>query len=161
MLVGPYVFDGGRRMRSLSFHAVALAMLVALTVGASVANAGRSPASRNASASLCSVSRVVATQLARATALNETATPAGLKKAYGALESAKPTLIAAAHGTLKTDLRRVFGFVDLVTSDLKKANWQLANLAPFFPALLAKEKAVAPSFKRLNTYYRTKCHFKV
>lgn len=148
-------------MRSLSFHAAALAMLAALTLGASAANAGQSPASQNVSASLCSVSRAVATQLARATSLNQTATPAGLKKAYEALESAKPALIGAASGTIKTDLRRVFSFLDLVTSDLEKANWKVANLAPYFPALIAKEKAVAPSFKRLTTYYRTKCHFKI
>jgi hypothetical protein len=148
-------------MRSLSIHAAALAMLAALTFGASAASAGETPASQDVSASLCSVSRAIATQLAHATSLNQTATPAGLKKAYEALESAKPALIGAARGTIKTDLRRVFGFLDLVTSDLKKANWQVANLTPYFPALLVKEKAVAPSFKRLTTYYRTKCHFKV
>jgi hypothetical protein len=152
--------DGGRRMRSLTFL-LAVAMLAALTVGASGATAGQSPASRSTSTSLCSVSRALAAQLAHSTSLNQTATPAGLKKAYEGLERAKPTLIAVAHGPIKSDLRRVFSFVDLVTADLKKVNWQIAKLAPYVPALLVKVQAIKPSLTRLDAYYRTKCHFKM
>jgi hypothetical protein len=148
-------------MRSIAFLSAALAMLAALTVGASVASGAQSPTSRSTSTSLCSVSRTLATQLAHTTSLNQASTPSGLKKAYTGLERAKPSLIGAAHGTLKTDMRRVFSFVDLVTTDLKKVNWQISQLTPYFPALLAKVQAVKPSFTRLNTYYRTKCHFKM
>lgn len=148
-------------MRGSSLLAAAVPVLVVLTLGATAATAAASPTSRSASASLCSVSRTVAAQLGHATALNETATPAGLKRVYGALESAKPKLIGATPGRLKADMRNIFSFVDLVTADLKKVNWQIAKMTPYLPALIAKGQAVNPSLTRVKAYYRTTCHFKV
>ena len=148
-------------MRPSTMLSAAAIFLSALALGAAGATAAPSPASQTASASLCSVSRSVAATIVRSTSINHASTPAYLKTFYGKLESAKPALIAAAHGTTKSDLRKVFGFIDLADADLKKADWQIARVVPYFPALVAKGKAVDPSLKRLTTYYRTTCHFKV
>src|SRR5438045_350043 len=125
-------------MRPVHVHSVAVLALALGALGAGSASASPSPTSRSAAASLCSVSKAVATDLAHSTSISPTSTPAGLKRVYGKLESAKPALIGAASGSLKTDMRKVFGFVDLANTDLEKVNWQISQLVPYVPALLAK-----------------------
>lgn len=142
--------------------AASLAAALAVLALAAAAAAPPSHAAGARSASLCSVAKGVAAQIVEATGLspNTTMTPAKLKTLYLTVQRNEPALLGASHGSIHTNLHKVFGFLNLVIADFEKANWQLAGMARFFPSLEAKGQAVQAPIQAVKTYFQKTCKFK-
>jgi hypothetical protein len=153
----------GRGRLLVTFVVALLAATAVLASGASAAPASRSGGS--AAASLCGAARGVAASLRATAKLSPTkpASPAQLKRVYTAVTKAEPSLLGAAHGKQKADLRVVFAFVNLVDSALKKANWTVSGLIAqptVFNKLVAAGTRAAKPWNRLERYFRGTCRIK-
>ena len=51
--------------------------------------------------------------------------------------------------------------MNLVTADFAKAGWQIKNLQPYFPALIAKAQTAAKPIATVRAYLRGTCHVPV
>ena len=145
---------------------VLAALAAAVVVAASATVATAAPASHSgasAATSLCSVARDVAKSLVRVTSVQDaaTATPATLRANWTKIVAAEPRLLRAASGSMKTNLRKVFGFVNVFVADLKQANWHVAGLGPKMPSLVAYANRVEPQLNAVKTYFRKTCKFAV
>jgi hypothetical protein len=139
---------------------VAVAFMLALAVAPARA-AQSSTSARTTAADLCSAARSVASQIVTSTSVSNIATaPSNLKATYLKIQAAEPSLLSAASGPQKTELKQVFGFLNLVIADLKKANWSVAALAPQFSTLEAKGAAVQKPLNALDLYFKNTCKFK-
>jgi hypothetical protein len=142
-----------------SLVAAGCALLV-LAVGANAALGARSADARTAS--LCSVSKSVAANIAGSTdTKNIAGSPTKLKAFWGKIQSAEPTILGAASGSMKTHLTHVFAFVNTVIGDLNKVNWNYTALLPQEQTLENKAAQVAPDLKVVKTYYTKTCNLKV
>jgi hypothetical protein len=144
--------------------AAAASLAAALTALAIVA-AVFAPASRAAAAgstSLCSVAKGVAGSIEHSASFsaNQKMTPARLKTFYLTIQKSEPALLGAASGTMKTNLRKVFAFVNVVIADYKQVNWQTAGMLKFLPSLEPKAKAVQKPLNAVGTYFKKTCKFK-
>jgi hypothetical protein len=128
-------------------------------VGANASTASKSASAR--SSSLCSVSKAVASDIVHSTAVKPTDTSAYLKTVYGKIHAAESTLVSAASGSIKSDLHKVFGFVNVLITDLKKANWNVAGLAPYEKTLTADAAKIKTPLAALKHYYSTTCKLHV
>ena len=116
-----------------------------------------------AAASLCTVAKGVAQDIANSTSLSkaEVASPAQLKAIYGAIAAAEPALKASTPGALKPDMTSVLSFVNIVIADLKQVSWNAKELAPKLVPLEGQVKQVEPHLKRVTAYLRGPCHLDV
>jgi hypothetical protein len=137
------------------------AAMVLFALCAAGATAAPSPAGL-ATTRLCTVARGVAADLKRsATISNAQMSRTRLKALYTKIAQAEPALLAASSGAIKTDLRQVFGFVNVVIADLKKANWTFAGLAPYAADLSARAAKVKHPLDALDAYFTKTCKFKM
>ena len=115
--------------------------------------------------SLCNTAQSIAASLGPAlklTASSATAeTPAKLKLAYTTIANNESTMLAGSPRRLKRSLSVAFSWLNLVKTDFTKAGWDLANMAPYFPALAAKETADKKQITAVLAYLRGTCHVKV
>ena len=150
---------GGARGSARVLTTVGLAFVALACAGAATA----SPRSTASTRSLCSTAKSVAHDIINAASLsaNAAASPARLKAIYTTIVNAEPALVGSASGSIKSDLRKVLAFVNVVDADLKKANWHASALAPQLPTLLPQAQKVAPQFQRLKVYFNTTCHLGV
>jgi len=139
---------------------VPLSLLLALVVLASSASsAGASSSRRSETAgSFCGVARGVARDIVKSTSLsNGRGTRANIKTTYLKIAAAEPALLASAPGPIKSDLRPVFAFVNLVIVDFKKVNWNPRRLTPYLPTLIPRAQKVQKPLHTLEVYFKTIC----
>jgi hypothetical protein len=77
------------------------------------------------------------------------------------VQAAEPSLLAAATGSVKTNLRPVFGLINVIVVDYRKAGWNPAGMVKYMPALLPRWKAVTSQLQALRRYFRGTCHIDV
>ncbi len=153
-------YPADRAPSSLAAIGIAFAITFALVFLAGRAEAAQSVTSgRMAAADLCSAARSVASNLSQSTSLTQqvAASPASLKAIYLKLQAAEPSLLASSSGSLKTDLTQVFGFLNTLVADLKKANWKATALAPQFVTLEAQAVKVKKPLNALESYFKNTC----
>ena len=137
---------------------VLLSLLLGLVVltGYS-APAGASTSSRS---SFCGVARGVARDIVNSTSTSN-ATAANIKVVYEKIAAAEPALLSTAPAPIKSDLRPVFGFLNLLITDYKKVSWSPARLGPYYPTLVARARKVQAPLHALKVYFNTTCHLNV
>ena len=141
---------------------VSLLVVVLALAAATAASAGATPSAQTGSRSFCSTARGVARSIVDSTTLpSGRVTPAALKTAYTKVAEAEPSLLATAPASLKPDLRPVFGFINVLIADFKKANWKVSNLTPQLPTLAAQADRVSPHIRRVRAYLNTTCKLDV
>jgi hypothetical protein len=115
--------------------------------------------------SFCGTAKGIVKYLSSTLALSPSAvaaqTSANLRLAYTTVVSHEGALLGSAPKSLKANLRGAFSFVNLVKADFQKASWQVANMAQYFPALVAKATANARQISAVETYLRGTCHLQV
>jgi hypothetical protein len=143
---------------------VLLSLLLALVVLTGYSKpVGASTSSRSgpdAARSFCGVAKGVARDIVNSTAMSN-ALPANIKIFYEKIAAAEPALLASAPGPIKSDLRPVFGFVNLVIVDYKKVSWNPRRMGPYLPALVARGRTVQAPLHALKVYFNTTCHINV
>jgi len=146
----------------LQLKSVGLLALVAV-LGALLTFAAGAGASAGTSADFCSVSRSVAAQIVSLTSTSglATASSSRLKAEFTAITSAEPQLRSTAPANIKSEVTKILNLVDVLTSDLKKANWSITGLVPHEAALEQDFTRVKPSITKLRSYYRTSCKLRV
>jgi hypothetical protein len=144
-------------MKRISATFGVTALLLALCVG----SASAAPRSSASATSLCSVAKGVAKDIVNSTTFSKTVTPANLKTTYLKIKAAEPALLGASSGALKTDLRQVFGFVNVVIADFQKVNWQPSGIVQYLPSLAPKAQKVDRPLKTLKVYFATTCKLDV
>ena len=155
-----------RAERARSTGAIIRVVLgVTLTLGLLAGRAEAAPSStstRAVAADLCSTARGVATDIVRGTSVTSLgATPATLKATYLKLQAAEPALLSSASGAQKTELTQVFGFLNLLIADLKKANWKAAGLAGQIGPLEAQSLKTKKPLQALEKYFTQTCKIKM
>jgi hypothetical protein len=136
--------------------------LVLIVLAANASTAGAASARTDRSASFCGVARGVARDIVNSTSLSKGAVSrADIRTTYLKIAAAEPALLASAPAPVKVDLRPVFGFVNVLIADFKKASWSIEGLAPYVPALLPRAQAIQPQLHRLRTYFKTTCKLDV
>jgi hypothetical protein len=137
---------------------VSLLVVVVSLATATAAAARATPTSQTGLQTFCSTARGVARSIVNSTTLpSGRVTPAALKTAYTKVAAAEPSLLATAPASLKTDLRPVFGFINVLIADFKQADWKVSNLTPQLPALAAQVRKVNPHIRRVRSYLDTTC----
>ena len=138
----------------------AAAAVTAIALCAPAATAA--PLRHTQESSLCGTAKAVAKYLGTALKLDSTgvvaATPANLKLAYTTVVHNEKAMLGGAPASLKPSLAATFSFVNLVEADFAKAGWQVKNMQPYFPALVAKGKAVGKQIAVVRAYLRGTCH---
>jgi hypothetical protein len=136
---------------------VALAVCVPATTAAPLRSAQGS--------SLCSTAHAVAKYLTTTLKLTASGaaaeTPANLKRAYTAVGNSEGAMLAGAPASLRPSLEVAFSWLNLVRADFAKAGWQIKNMTPYFPALVAKANADAKQLAAVRAYLRGTCHLPV
>ncbi|SRR6266536_6176816 len=123
---------------------------------------GPATSSQRSALGFCGVARGVARDIVSSTSISNGRTvPANVKVVYPKVAAVEPALLAAAPGSVKTHLRPVFGFINLVIADFKKVNWNPAELAPYAQTLIARARAVAGDIRTLKVYFRATCKLNV
>jgi hypothetical protein len=153
-------------MKSARRRVLLVSLSVFLLLACSTAaTAAASPARAAKSASFCGVAKGFAKSLRKPPATQSLATApaqASFKTNLTKVVAAKGKLVSAAPGSLKNDVTKVIAFYALLKSDLVKAKWTFALLAAK-PALLIKLETAAtktaPSFNRLQLYFRKTCKY--
>lgn len=134
---------------------------IALCVPAATA----APLRSTQESSLCGTAKAVAKYLSTALKLNSSGvmaeTPANLKLAYTTVVNSEGALMGGAPSSLKPSLTGAFSFVNLVKTDFQKAGWQVKNMTPYFPALIAKANAESKQITAVRTYLRGTCHLQI
>src|SRR5262249_36333318 len=149
---------GGSKMKL----ATLLLALCTIASGIAAAGADAAPSSNRASESFCSVARGVAQDIVASTSIpNGRAVPAHVKLVYTTIAANEPALLSSAPKKMKVHLRPVFGFVNLVVADFKKANWNLSAMAPYEPTLISRARAVGGHVHALELYFRKTCNLHV
>jgi len=149
-------------MKVVSALAAAFAAL-----GLCVSAATASPASRQSAhaGSFCGTAKGIARYLSQSLKLTASgvaaSTPANLKLTYTTVVNHEGALLASAPSSLKPSLTKTFSFVNVVKSDFQKADWQIAKLTPYFPALVAKGNAAAKPIAAVKTYLDDTCHLPI
>ena len=146
----------------MKMHVARLAALaVVVAVSAALAQSAAA-ATTSSSSALCTVARGVAKDIVDSTTIaNGQALPGDVKATYEKVQAAEPSLIAAASHVQKTQLRQVFGFVNMLIADYKKANWSVAGLAPYAHVLIPRAAKVAKPMHSLKVYFDTTCKLNV
>ena len=115
--------------------------------------------------SLCGTAQAVAKYLRVTLELTPggavAATPANLKLAYTSIAKNEGAMLAGAPTSLKPSLSAAFGWLNLVKTDFEKAGWQIKNMTPYFPAVVAKAKADATQLATVRAYLRGTCHLSI
>jgi hypothetical protein len=145
---------------------VPLSLMFALVVMAGFsASAGAAQSSRSTperADSFCGVARGVARDILNSTTVsNGRVSPANLKATYLRIAAAEPALLSSAPKRIKADLRPVFGFVNLLIADYKKANWNVSGLAPYASTLVARGRAIQAPLQALKVYFKKICKLNV
>ncbi|HEX7083695.1 MAG TPA: hypothetical protein VF186_06245 [Gaiellaceae bacterium] len=145
-------------MKLVSTVAAAVAAL-ALCVSAATA----APAHRGSTQArtFCGAAHAISKYLKGALAMTNGVvdeTPANLELAYTTVVNSEPALTATAPKSLRPSLAQVFSFLNLVKADFEKADWQVAKMKPYFPALIAKGNAIAKPARVVRAYLHGTCH---
>jgi hypothetical protein len=149
----------GIDVRAVAALGFALVLLAFCAGGAAAAPSSTSSVA--AGGRLCTTARGVATDILKSTSVgNGQVVTANIKTTYLKIVRAEPSLLAASTGPIKSDLRQVFGFVNLAVADLKKVNWKTSALRPYAPTLLARAAAVQRPLHALKIYFTRTCKFK-
>jgi hypothetical protein len=136
--------------------------LACLALAGYAPSAGAAPTARQSSSSFCGVARGVAKDIVSSTTMaKRRVNPTDIMITYKKVHAAEPALLAAAPSPVKSRLRPVFGFVNLVIADYKKVNWDPSALGPFLPSLAARGVKIEPQLQALRTYFRTTCKIDV
>jgi hypothetical protein len=138
------------------------AAALAAAAGIAAGTATAAPASSAHAASLCSVAKGVAADIAAATSFSpgSSVTPAKLKIVYTKVAAAEPSMLGAASGKQKADLQAVFSLINTIKADFEKANWQPGAIVRFVPALVPRVQRLKPQITRVRTYFRATCKIK-
>lgn len=154
---------GAARVEVRAAAALALSFAVFAVCAAAATAAPSSSSAAARASSFCSISRGVAGDIVHSTSLsNAKVTPAKLKVIYTKIQAAGPRLLRAAPKKVKTDLRPVLAFVNVVVTDFKKVNWSPALLVQRYgTALVPRAQTVAPHLNRLSTYFHKTCKLNV
>ena len=143
---------------------VLLSLLLALVVltgySTSAGASTSSPSSRETARSFCGVAHSVARDIVNSTAISN-GLPANIKIFYEKIAAAEPALLASAPGPIKSDLKPVFGFVNLLIVDFKKVSWNPRRLTPYYPTLIARARTVQTPLHALKVYFNTTCKLNV
>jgi hypothetical protein len=144
---------------------VALALALVVLTGSSTATAGAAPstrAGRDTARSFCGVARGVARDIVNSTSIsNGRVVPANIKTTYEKIAAAEPALLASAAAPIKSDLRPVFGFVNLVIADFQRVNWNPSGISPYLPTLIARSRSVQRPLHAVKVYLNTTCKLDV
>jgi hypothetical protein len=140
---------------TIGFAVVALAVCVGSSSAA--------PRSGASATSLCSVAKSVARDIVNSTSISSKAgvSAANLKTTYLKIKAAEPSLLGASSGALKTDLRQVFSFVNVVIVDFQKVNWQPSGILPYLPSLLPRAQKVEKPLQVVKGYFENTCKLHV
>jgi hypothetical protein len=145
--------------------AVLSLMLVLVVLTGFSTSAGASSSSRlgrERAGSFCRAARSVARDIVNSTAIaNGHVVPANIKVVYEKIAAAEPALLSSASKPIKSDLRPVFGFVNLLIADFKKVNWNPAGLASYMPTLIARARAIQKPLHALQVYFKGTCKLNV
>ena len=136
---------------------LALSLALAATLATTAASAS---ASRTRTLDFCGTARSVARDIVHSTSAANSRS-ANIKTTYLKIAAAEPALLSSAPGTVKAHLRPVFGFVNLVISDFKKVNWNVAAMGPYTPAILARARSVQGHIPPLKVYFNKTCKLDV
>ena len=149
-------------MKTLVLLSLVVGLAVSAAEATSASASSSAPASNQTAASFCGIARGVAHDIVNSTSLSSAAalTPADLKTAYGKVAAAEPALLASSPKSLKVNLRQVFGFINLLIADYKKANWNVRGLLAD-PTLVPRAKAVQRPMHTVKVYLNTKCKLDV
>ena len=150
-------------MKTLVLLSLAVALAVAAADATSASASSTAPASNRTAASFCGIARGVAHDIVNSTSLSRAAalTPADLKTAYGKVAAAEPALLASSPKSLKVSLRQVFGFVNLLIADYKKANWNVRGLVADMSRLVPRANAVQRPMHAVKVYLNGTCKLNV
>jgi hypothetical protein len=139
-----------------------LSVIAAIGAGVAAGGANATPGSSATSFSFCSIARGVAHDIVASTSIsNGRAVPANVKVVYTTIAANEAPLLSSAPTTMKAHLRPVFGFVNLVIADFKKANWNIAAMGPYTPVLISHARAVKGHVHALEVYFHTTCKLDV
>jgi hypothetical protein len=144
-------------MKLVSATFVVTVALLALCAGA----ASAAPSSSTSATSLCSVAKGVARDIVNSTTVSKTVTAANLRTTYLKIKAAEPSLLGASSGALRTDLRQVFGFVNVLIVDFQKVNWQPSGVVQYLPSLEPKAQKLARPLHALKAYFEGTCKLDV
>jgi hypothetical protein len=113
-------------MKRLSWIA---SLLVAAAIGAAVANAAAaSPSAAHASSGSAFCTKFAKPIFGHGTDLFKLK-PATLKADDAAFKKDQPGALAAAPGSIKTDLKKVFAFDNMLFKDVSKVGWKISRLS--------------------------------
>jgi hypothetical protein len=142
--------------------ALALVVLTGYTTTAGAAPLSRAGRDNDMAGSFCGVARGVARDIVDSTSSsNGRVVPANIKTTYEKIAAAEPALLASASTPIKSDLRPVFGFVNLAIDDFTKVNWNPSGMSPYVPMLIARARAVQTPLHALKLYFKTTCKLNV
>jgi hypothetical protein len=153
--------EGGHPMKLAPLSLALTLVLLTWCAASAVASPLRSTR-ETTSQGFCGVARGVARDIVNSTAIsNGRVMPANVKTAYARIAAAEPALLASASPPIKADLRPVFGFVNLLIVDLKKANWNAGGLASYARTLIARARTIQAPLHSLEVYFHTTCKLNV
>ena len=137
-------------------------VLLPLLLGLVVLTGYSTPAGAASSStrSFCGVARGVARDIVNSTTMSN-ATPTNIRIVYTKIQAAEPALLASAPGSVKSKLRPVFGFVNLLIVDYKKVSWTPSRMGPYLPSLVARGRTVQAPLHALKVYFNGTCHLNV
>jgi hypothetical protein len=128
-------------MKRLSWPA---ALLVAAAIGAAVVNAAvASPSSTHVNAGSAFCTKFAKPMFGHGTNLFKLK-PATLKADDAVFKKDQPGALAAAPGSIKSDLKKVFAFDNMLFKDVSKVGWKISRLPH---SALEKLAAEGPKLK--------------
>jgi hypothetical protein len=137
---------------------LAAACAAAVAAAALPARAAAAPSGTR----LCSVAHGVAADIVHSTSFAGTrVTPTKLRIVYTKIQASEPALRAAASGRIKADLTPVLGWINVLVTDLEKADWRTSRMLPYYASLAAGAQRIEPQIDALRTYFRSTCKLDV
>ncbi len=159
---------GMRRRSTLLALLSALAVLIGCGATAASASTGSLSASAASQASFCGLAASLApslenpeAKLKAPTSLAGLATiESSLRNALEKLKLAEPSLLSAAPSTLQPDIMGVFGFDNLLLSDLAKVHFTFLDLVAYRTSIEAAGKRAKGDVAGLVAYFKNTCKSK-
>ena len=137
-------------------------LLALALLGATAAGAGAAPASPSKGTDLCGVGKSIAVAIAKSGSITPSANAnpqtigQQLKASFTRIKQAESVVLAAASGSIKGHLQKVFAFDNMIYAKLQAANWNILAFAKNAATLEAGAQKLKPDLAAIKAYF-AKC----
>jgi len=134
-------------------------VLALVLLGATAAGAGAASSSPSRAGDLCGLGKGVAAAMAKSgsftpsTSTSPQAIGQQLKASYTRIKSAEKVVLAAASGSIKGHLQKVFAFDNLIYAKLQAANWNILVFAKNAQSFAAQAAKLKPDLLAIQAYF--------